>query len=81
MACRVMAILLGSLLKNIRKAYLFVGMESHTCLGKLTLGKTSLSYHGALTGFNRIFSFHLSRLGSGAFSASLRTRLDIVSSL
>ena len=54
MACRVMAILLGSLLKNIRKAYLFIGMESHTCLGKLTLGKTSLSYHGALTGFNRI---------------------------
>ena len=48
MAYQVMAILLGSLLKNIGKVCLLARMESQMFLGKLTWEKTSLSYHGTL---------------------------------
>ena len=47
------------------------------CLDRLTWGKTVLSFS---TCFGRISSFHLFHLGSGAVSASLRTRLGIYNS-
>ena len=80
-ASQVTAVLLDSLLIYLRKVCSFVRTGSHMCLGKLIWEKTSLSYLRTLTRFDRIFSFHLSHLGSDAFSSSLQTRLDIVSSL